>query len=75
MNELNARKIKPTNLVFLRFYAGKSKSKHRDVEITNNRGEVVSVFRWYRGNQPTKRNKYITINCFKYKLNWLSDGI
>jgi hypothetical protein len=28
-------------------------------------------FMWYSSNKPTRRNKYVTLNCYKWKLNWI----
>lgn len=27
---------------------------------------------WHLSSIPTKRNKYVTLNCNKYKLEWIS---
>lgn len=31
----------------------------------------VAVFPSHYSNKPTKRNKYVVINCFKYLLEWI----
>lgn len=28
---------------------------------------------WYYSSKPTRRNKYVTINCHRYRLEWLND--
>lgn len=29
------------------------------------------VFSWYLSNKPTRRNKYVMFNCFRYRLEWI----
>jgi len=31
----------------------------------------VCRFPYYSTGKPAKRNKYVTINCFKWKLQWI----
>jgi hypothetical protein len=33
-------------------------------------GAVMAIFPSWYSNKPDYRNKYVTINCFKYKIKW-----
>lgn len=46
---------------------------HYDVQIYNSDKEPVVRYKWYHGSKPTRRNKYLMHNCFRYNLVWLDD--
>ena len=52
----------------------KKPKKYRDVQIFKDKELNIPFvkFTWYDFDKPSKRNKYITLNCFKYKLEWVS---
>jgi hypothetical protein len=49
------------------------KHKRQDVVIYKDREckEIYCRFRWDKSNKPTKRNRWVTINCYTYRLEWL----
>jgi len=30
-----------------------------------------AIIPWYHSNKPTKRNKYLTLNCYKWRVEWI----
>lgn len=44
-----------------------------DVRVSRDKEgkDIVFCIPWHKDSKPTKRNKYIMYNCFKYKLVWL----
>ena len=42
------------------------------VTLQDENGIIKCEFQKYHSSKPTKRNKYITYNCYRYKLVWLS---
>lgn len=41
-----------------------------NVLITRESGEVFCEWDRFYSNCPTKRNKYVTLNCYKWNLSW-----
>lgn len=37
-----------------------------------NHSEEWVRYPWHFKSKPTKRNKYLTLNCFKYLVKWVS---
>lgn len=54
---------------------GKDLANCKDVVIynTTNTVEPIARYPWFYSNKPTRRNKWVTINCVKYRLEWLPD--
>ena len=49
--------------------------RHRDVVIYHDKGcrRFYCRFPWhYDQSKPTRRNKYVTVNCYRYALVWLA---
>lgn len=46
------------------------KMKSGDVEITFPSTNMKAYFNKDDSNKPTYRNKYVTLNCFKYGIMW-----
>ena len=42
---------------------------YRDKEMTR---KFVD-FAWWQTSRPDKRNKFITLNCYKWRIEWLPD--
>lgn len=40
---------------------------YKDKEATRK----FARFPWYYSSKPTKRNKYVTLNCYKWRLQWI----
>lgn len=40
---------------------------YADKEAKTKRG----AFRWDLSNKPTRRNKFVNFNCFRYRLEWI----
>jgi len=71
---LYARKEPSTDEILLKYAPH---AKKFDVSIySNNQGRgKICTFRWDLSNKPTRRNRYVTINCYKYKLEWLTETV
>ncbi len=65
-----ARKERTTDSTTLTHFPN---SKKEDVQIYRDRQAKIPFarFTWGMKNTPTKRNKYVTLNCFKYNLEWI----
>lgn len=48
-----------------------TKQKDGGVTIYKPNGSIACKFEPWRSSKPTRRNKYFTLNCWKYKLEWL----
>lgn len=50
------------------------KTSQGDVKIYKDRQciDFICVFPEHLSNRPTKRNKYVTIDCYKYLLEWVN---
>lgn len=48
-------------------------TKKKDVQIYKDKKGTNPFVKiaWWHKSKPTKRNKYITLNCFKYNLTWI----
>ena len=46
---------------------------HCDVRVSKDKEgkDIVFCIPWHRDSKPTRRNKYIMYNCFKYRLVWV----
>jgi hypothetical protein len=33
--------------------------------------ERKAIIPWYHSNKPDKRNKYLMINCYRWRIEWL----
>jgi hypothetical protein len=66
-----ARKEPTTDVTTLKYDL---KQKHFDVQIYKDEKATVPYarFPWHYKSIPTKRNKTITVNCFKWKLEWIN---
>jgi len=40
----------------------------RDAEGSNH----FATFQAHSRSKPTRRNKYVTLNCYRWALNWIS---
>lgn len=47
----------------------------KDVQVYRDRAakKPFARFAWYSSTKPTRRNKYVTLNCYKWELVWLAD--
>ena len=66
---------------YLTVYARKEPSSYpeyanipNDIQVYKDKSLKIPFVRFshFNSNKPSKRNKYITLNCFKYKLEWVS---
>lgn len=53
----------------LTLYAKKLPNKN--VQIQDADGNVKCEWPWHYSSCPTRRNKYVMYNCYRYKLEWL----
>lgn len=46
---------------------------HYDVTVSKDKAgkDIVCIYQWHRESKPTKRNKYLYHNCFRYRLAWV----
>lgn len=69
-----ARKEPTTDAQQLKFLFADDRelAKLRDVVIYKDREctRRYATFRW-DSNKPDKRNKYITLNCYQWRLEWV----
>lgn len=71
MNFTLYAKREPTSDDILKKYAPNAK-KFDVVIYSDKEGQNKKcVFRWDLSSKPTRRNKYVMINCFRYKLEWI----
>ncbi|MDE2104555.1 MAG: hypothetical protein KGL39_45390 [Patescibacteria group bacterium] len=44
-----------------------------DVQIYKDRARKIPFarFLWWHTNKPTRRNRWVTLNCFRYRLVWI----
>ncbi len=65
-----ARKERTTDSTTLTHFPN---SKKEDVQIYRDRQAKIPFarFMWGMKDTPTKRNKYVTLNGFKYNLEWI----
>ena len=65
----------PTNdSVSIQYLDAKTLATCKDVIIYHDRHcrRFYANFPWfYKSSKPTHRNRYVTINCFRYKLVWV----
>jgi len=47
----------------------------KDVQVYSDRKckKPKARFMWYMSSKPTRRNKFVTINCYRWRLIWLRD--
>jgi len=45
------------------------KQPNGDVIISHTNGKHFVTYPWY-ADKPTRRNKYITLDCYKWRLIW-----
>lgn len=48
--------------------------RHTDGRVTLHRGAegpAVATYAVWHSLRPTKRNRYVMHNCFRYRLEWL----
>lgn len=67
---LYARK-EPSTDEILKQHAPNAKKFDVVIYRDNQAQDKSCVFRWDLSNKPTRRNKYVTVNCFRYKLQWI----
>lgn len=65
MEALVARKVPTTDPLAI-----KEGLRRLDVILFDGNGSVKYRFPWYAQNIPTRRNKYVTVNCYKYSIVW-----
>jgi len=72
MISLYARK-EPTTCTLT--FALAHKKRKRDVMIYTDRSatQLKARIAWHEFRKPTRRNRYITYNCYRYRLEWLPD--
>ena len=48
-------------------------ANEKDVQVYHDKEctRPYARFPWYYSNIPTRRNKYVTLDCFRYKLEWV----
>ena len=51
----------------------KAVASHFDVQVYHDKEgtKPFGRFPWDRSNKPTRRNKWLTLNCFRYRLEWI----
>lgn len=65
-----ARKEPSTDEILLKYAPNQ---KEFDVAIYSDKlaQHKKCVIRWDLSSKPTRRNKWLTINCFRYRLEWI----
>lgn len=65
-----ARKEPTTDEVTLKYAP---EQKRFDVQVYKDKAGKMPFarFMWHYKSIPTKRNKYVTINCFKWAIEWI----
>jgi hypothetical protein len=53
-------------------YAEKHKCGAVTIYHNKETATIACVFENDRASKPSKRNKYFTLNCWRYKLQWLN---
>lgn len=71
---LYARKEPSTDEILLK-YAPNAKRFDVVIYSDNFAQNKKCVYRWDLSSKPTRRNKYVTINCYKCKLEWLTETV
>ncbi len=65
-----ARKEPSTDEILKRYVPNAKKFDvvlYADKEATIKKG----TYRWDLSNKPTRRNKFVNFNCFRYRLKWI----
>lgn len=60
-----------TTPLLLSIYAVKDSRGNVLVYKDPNRRVNVCAFEHWRSDRPTRRNRWLTINCYRYRLVWL----
>jgi hypothetical protein len=49
-------------------------SRNYDVRIwaDKEKTQQKAIFSWFQKSKPTHRNKYLTLNCFRWEIVWLN---
>lgn len=65
-----ARK-EPSTDEILKTYA--PNAKKFDVVLYGDKAGTIKkgTFRWDFSSKPTRRNKFVNFNCFRYRLEWI----
>ena len=69
-----ARYEQTTDSVAIRYLDAKTLATCKDVVVYHDQQcrSFFATFPWhYFKSKPTKRNRYVTLNCFRYRLVWL----
>ena len=67
---LYARKEPSTDEILLK-YAPNAKKFDVAIYADNQAQNKRCVFRWDLSSKPTRRNKFVNFNCFRYRLEWI----
>jgi hypothetical protein len=51
------------------------KQSHRDVQLYSDAActQRAARYPWHYSNKPTRRNRYVIHNCFRYNLVWVRE--
>lgn len=43
------------------------------VRVWEDKGKtkLKAIFPWYSSNRPDKRNKYLVLNCYRWRIEWI----
>lgn len=66
-------KLEPTtDEVTLKYFPETDK---KDVQIYRDEActDPFARFPWHYSSRPTLRNKYVTLNCYRWKLQWIKE--
>lgn len=67
---LYARKEPSTDEILLKYAPHQ---KEFDVVLYGDKAGTIKkgVYRWDLSSKPTRRNKFVNFNCFRYRLEWI----
>lgn len=43
--------------------------------ISQETGRIIATFPSWHSSKPDYRHRYVMINCYRYRLNWLREAL
>ncbi|HJP90866.1 MAG TPA: hypothetical protein VJ875_02860 [Pyrinomonadaceae bacterium] len=70
---LYARREPTNDTVAIQYLDAKTLASCNDVIIYHDPdcSRFYANFPWFYNSKPDRRNRYVTLNCFRYRLVWL----
>ena len=74
MNTLHLRKLATDQTLLCELPSGdvvRVNAHKNDVVATRKPGgPVIAIWCWYQHNKPTRRNRYVMLNCARHPIQW-----